>query len=100
MSLYDVNRLSGPAALRPVARDMPEARTGSRTEARPAQSAPLADSGIAVETGSRVATGPVPVQQDRVAEIRSALKDGSYPIVPAQITDAVIAARLMLSGSQ
>lgn len=100
MSLYDIGRLSGTAATRPVARDLPETRTGSRTEARPAQSAPVADGGIAVETGARVATGPVPVQQDRVAEIRDALKNGSYPIVPAQITDAVIAARLMLSGTQ
>ncbi|MCL6251673.1 flagellar biosynthesis anti-sigma factor FlgM [Altererythrobacter sp. KTW20L] len=100
MSLYDISRLSGPAAMRPVARDMPEARTGAKPEAKSAQSAPAADGGIAVETGARVATGPVPVQQDRVAEIRDALKNGSYPIVPAQITDAVIAARLMLSGSQ
>ncbi len=33
-------------------------------------------------------------------QIRDALKEGSYPIMPAKIADAMIAARLMLSSAQ
>ena len=40
------------------------------------------------------------MNSERVSEIRRALRDGSYPIVPAEITDAIIAARLMLSVGQ
>ena len=97
MALYDITRLSGPGALRPVARDMAGQKTPTPTAARAPQ---VADGGIAVETGSRISAGPVPVEQDRVAQIRDALKDGSYPIIPARISDAMIAARLMLGISQ
>ncbi|MFC3099904.1 flagellar biosynthesis anti-sigma factor FlgM [Altererythrobacter lauratis] len=95
MALYDVNRLNGPGALRSVARDL----AGERPEEKPAAtsaSAP-ADKGVAVETASRIAAGSAPVDKDRVAEIRAALRDGNYPLVPTRISDAIIAARLMLS---
>lgn len=39
-----------------------------------------------------------PVDNARVAEIREALRDGTYPIVPAKIADALIAAKLTLRG--
>lgn len=39
-----------------------------------------------------------PVDHERVAQIREALRDGTYPIVPAKIADALIAARLALGG--
>lgn len=101
MSLYDISRLAGPiltgqGALRAVGRDM----GSSKPEAKLAAVTHEADRGIAVETGSRVSAGSAPVDTDRVAQIRDALKDGSYPIVPAKITDAIIAARLMLSSAQ
>lgn len=48
----------------------------------------------------RVSAGAAPVDQDRVQQIRDALKEGSYPIMPAKIADAMIAARLMLSSAQ
>ena len=97
MALYDVTRLSGPGALRAVARDMSGLKADTPTLARAPQ---VADGGIAVETNSRISAGPAPVEQDRVAQIRDALKDGSYPIIPAQISDAIIAARLMLGTGQ
>ena len=94
MSLYDVSRLTGSTPVRGLgSRD-----TAARTTAAPRETgiAP-ADQGVTVETGTRVAAGSVPVDGDRVATIKEALRDGSYPIVPAKITDALIAARLMLS---
>lgn len=97
MALYDISRLTAAGAARPVSRDL---TAGGKAEAKATGASPAtpADKGLAVETGARVAAGSAPVDQDRVAEIRSALRDGTYPIVPTQITDAIIAARLMLSG--
>ena len=44
---------------------------------------------------SRVSAGrDVPVDSERVAEIRKALEEGKYPLVPAKIADALIAAEL------
>ena len=37
-----------------------------------------------------------PVNSDRVAQIRSAVQDGSYPLVPAAVADAMIAASFIL----
>ncbi|WP_379551799.1 flagellar biosynthesis anti-sigma factor FlgM [Qipengyuania sp. DGS5-3] len=59
-------------------------------------SKPAAQEGVKVELASKAATAEVPVDQSRVDEIRNALKDGTYPIVPTEIADAMIAARLML----
>ncbi|MCV0383931.1 MAG: flagellar biosynthesis anti-sigma factor FlgM [Erythrobacter sp.] len=49
--------------------------------------APIASSPLA-------AGRQVPVDQDRVAEIRKALQDGKYPLIPAKIADAFIASSL------
>lgn len=53
--------------------------------------------GISLEvSGASEAAGP-PVDSERVAQIRDALRDGSYPLVPAKIVDAMIAAQVSLS---
>lgn len=44
--------------------------------------------------------GDAPVDADRVHEIRKAIEDGSYPLVPAKIADAMIAAGLLLRNGQ
>jgi len=49
-----------------------------------------------VETSLATGAGPVPVDQSRVAEIRQAVQNGSYPVIPARIGDAMIAAGVML----
>ena len=42
---------------------------------------------------SRVSAGPEgPVDRDRVADIRKALETNSYPLIPTEIADAIIAA--------
>lgn len=50
--------------------------------------------GVEIAVGSTVDAGSAPVDRDRVAEIREALRDGSYPLVPTEIADAMIAAQL------
>ncbi|MEC8772914.1 MAG: flagellar biosynthesis anti-sigma factor FlgM [Pseudomonadota bacterium] len=44
---------------------------------------------------SQIASGrEVPVDHERVAEIHKALEDGTYPLIPTEIADAIIASRL------
>ena len=40
--------------------------------------------------------GQAPVDMDRVKVIRHAIETGTYPIIPAKIADAMIAAGLLL----
>jgi negative regulator of flagellin synthesis FlgM len=40
--------------------------------------------------------GDAPVDVDRVAEIRKAVEQGHYPVIPARVADAMIAAGLLL----
>jgi negative regulator of flagellin synthesis FlgM len=40
--------------------------------------------------------GEAPVDSDRVELVRKAVESGNYPLVPAKIADAIIAAGLLL----
>ncbi|MEA1619139.1 flagellar biosynthesis anti-sigma factor FlgM [Erythrobacter sp. T5W1-R] len=74
-----------------------------RSQAAPQSASPAAGSsaklGLAVEVGSVSAIGSAtpPVDTDRVEQIRAALRDGSYPLVPTKIVDAMIAAQVSFS---
>lgn len=96
MSLYDVSKLTGIGSARGVSRELSGDKPASRAERA---KAPV-DQGVSVQTGARVSAGEAPVDSERVQQIRDALRNGEYPLVPAQITDAIIAARHMLSDSQ
>jgi negative regulator of flagellin synthesis FlgM len=54
------------------------------------------DTAPAVELSEAVNAGEAPVDSDRVAVIRKAVETGQYPVVPAKIADALIAAGLLL----
>lgn len=57
------------------------------------------DNGETPGTGalSAIAAGDsAPVDADRVAEIRRAIEEGRYPVIPTRIADAMIAAGLLL----
>ena len=47
-----------------------------------------------ISTSVSNAGSSAPIDQERVKEIRKALETGKYPLVPAQIADALIAAEL------
>lgn len=49
-----------------------------------------------VETSSALDPGSAPVDADRVTEIKKAVETGKYPVVPAKIADAMIAAGVLL----
>lgn len=75
--------------------------TGKAHSASPPAIQPHAPgSGISVEANASYEAGQPPVDSSRVAEIRAAIENGSYPIVPVRIVDAMIAARLFPSIGQ
>jgi negative regulator of flagellin synthesis FlgM len=53
-----------------------------------------------VVLGDTLAAGDVPVNADRVTQIRKALEQGTYPILPTSVADAIIAAGLILRTPQ
>lgn len=95
MHSFELSKLQGasaPRALSDSDRSQLDART--RSTAGPTQS-PATRPGVAIEVGAASGdTSTPPVNSDRVQEIRKALKDGSYPLVPTKIADAIIAARI------
>lgn len=44
--------------------------------------------------------GAPPIDAERVSMIRKAVENGSYPVVPARVADAIIAAGLLLRTSK
>lgn len=71
-----------------------------------ANSSPTAASSASVAAKPEVATsealdpGHAPVDSERVSQIRKAVESGSYPLVPARIADAMIAAGMFLRSSK
>lgn len=74
------------------------ARTASGTSDQPAK-AETAEADVVV-LGDTLDAGEVPVNAERVKEIRKALESGTYPILPATIADGIIAAGLILRTPQ
>jgi len=97
MSSVELSKLPAVGAARAVA-----AGERAQIEARPRPAAPSAGSGNAASGVSLEVTAPVetaapPVDAERVQAIKNALRDGSYPLVPTKIADAMIAAQVSLS---
>lgn len=44
--------------------------------------------------------GQAPVDTDRVTQIRKAIEQGSYPILPTTVADAIIAAGILLRNGK
>jgi len=80
-----------PVATSSVAVDARNADQGNGSSTTAVSS----DSATVVST-TALDAGQAPVDTDRVASIRKAIKDGNYPIIPTKISDAMIAAGMML----
>jgi negative regulator of flagellin synthesis FlgM len=94
MPSVELSKLQGIAATRALAsseRAQIEVRSGS------ARNPPPAAPGVSVEIGDVAYTASAPVDAERVQQIRAALRDGSYPLVPTKIVDAMIAAQVSFS---
>jgi negative regulator of flagellin synthesis FlgM len=80
----------------------PAASTGAALPAAAPPAPPGASSAAAatVATSDAARAGDVPVDSDRVAQIRKAIEQGHYPVLPARLADAMIAAGMLLRTSQ
>ena len=86
---------AGPvSSIKPVAGSAPSvAERRTDDEVRAASSDRSAS---AVALRASLDPGPPPVDAERVAHIRKAVETGTYPLVPAAVADAFIAAGYML----
>jgi negative regulator of flagellin synthesis FlgM len=91
MPSVELSKLQGIAAARAVATSE-RAQIETRAAAPRSSAAPAP--GVSVEIGDAASAASAPVDAERVREIRAALKDGSYPLVPTKILDAMIAAQV------
>ncbi|MDE2595409.1 MAG: flagellar biosynthesis anti-sigma factor FlgM [Sphingomonadales bacterium] len=74
-------------AVRSASGEKPAAARSDKAQASAAPS---------VERSDALDPGQPPIDADRVAQIRKAVESGTYPIVPAKIADAIIAAGMLL----
>ena len=89
MSSFELSKLQGATAARALVtseRTELEQRGGERS-GKAGES--VARSGIALEVATGLNASEPPVDADRVSQIREALRDGTYPLVPTQIADAM-----------
>lgn len=73
---------------------------GVAAAGRPGAPGQTTTAGAAVETTEALDPGAAPVDADRVAEIRKAVESGNYPLIPARIADAMIAAGVLLRSGK
>lgn len=75
-------------------------RSAAGAKGAPAASPAASDApAVTFRPSDALDAGPAPVDGDRVQVIRKAIESGTYPVVPAKIADAMIAAGLLLRTS-
>jgi negative regulator of flagellin synthesis FlgM len=93
--------------VKPVARDLSVARVAATTPVAAVQAAASPSASTAAAAPAKVAAlsgvgqtlaAAAPVDTDRVARIKKAIKDGDFPILPATIADQMIAYKLAWNG--
>jgi len=94
MPLFEIgpSRPVGPVQVRTAAPGKSSEAPGHASHSLPAQAA-------AIERSAAFDPGPVPVDGERVAVIRKAVEQGTYPVIPTRIADAMIAAGLLLRSA-
>lgn len=97
MPSLELSKLPSVSAARAVtASDRAQIEARARTAATAPVSA-TPPSGMSVEVSGAAEAASPPIDAERVSQIREALRDGSYPLVPTKIVDAMIAAQISLS---
>jgi negative regulator of flagellin synthesis FlgM len=99
MPSVELSKLGGVSAPRALAvGDRAQIEARARPAAAPTAVPALGNApGVSLEVAGPSDVAAAPVDAERVAEIRAALQDGSYPLVPTKIVDAMIAAQVSLS---
>jgi negative regulator of flagellin synthesis FlgM len=73
-----------------------DVRTARQSSGLRERSGPAPSTAPAVALSDALDPGQAPVDGDRIEVIRKAVEAGQYPVVPAKIADALIAAGLLL----
>ena len=87
--------MQGPNGISPRLKAKGAAPVARAENVRPTGSGAAKSGEIAMATVVS-AGSEAPVDHDRVAEIREAIEQGRYPVVPTKIADAMIAAGFLL----
>jgi negative regulator of flagellin synthesis FlgM len=77
-----------------------ETRLARKASENAAQTARAEKSEPAVVQSEVLDAGDTPVDVERVELIRKAVEEGTYPVVPARIADAMIAAGFLLRSGK
>lgn len=94
MPSVELSKLQGIGPVRALS-DSDRAQLQARADLAGSPAGPVPSRpGVAIEVSAPVETVTPPVDRERVEEIRSALRKGTYPLVPAKIADAMIAAQV------
>jgi len=94
MPSFDLSKLQAVTGPKPVSgTDRNALQSAVVSGGKPANASPVADNGVALEVGKSMEAAQPPVDTDRIAAIRDALRNDSYPLVPTKIADAMIAAQ-------
>lgn len=88
-----------PIGMKPATVQGGRVENREATKVVPIQAASASPAAVVVaETGAREAARAMaarpPVDQERVQQIKRALQEGRYPLVPAKIADRMIAAQM------
>ncbi len=102
MPSFELNKLQPIAGVRSLSdtdRASVQTTVGTRAEKGSANAASngasgVGGAGVSIEIGTAVNPMSPPVNSDRVSDIRQALREGTYPLIPTEISDAMIAAQL------
>lgn len=92
MKPIENSRIAGIAALSRIT-------GGKQGGAKQASATQQAEAGMVKRSGASLAGSSPPVDAERVEIIREAVREGRYPLVPAQVADAIIAAGMFLAES-
>lgn len=89
MSNFDAGSIRGPAAIHFAPASEPHQPSKGRIDV------PVHIPSATVLSDA-LDPGQPPIDFDRVSQIRKAIEDGRYPLVPQRVADAMIAAGLLL----
>ncbi|MEL6237095.1 MAG: flagellar biosynthesis anti-sigma factor FlgM [Pseudomonadota bacterium] len=98
MPSFELSKLQGISSARALSEsDRTQFDASRRTSVRASEADVTKPSaGVSIEVGETTDPASPPLDNERVQQIRKALEDGTYPLVPTTIADAIIAARVGL----
>ena len=94
MPSFELSKLQGVSPARGLSESDRAQIASTRSSSAAGTGGSAGKPGVAIEVSAALDPSKPPVNSDRVSQIRQALQDGTYPLVPTKIADAIIAARV------